>query len=300
MRLDRERGVKVSFFFLRAVSGFLFLQAGGLKLFGWFGGMPPEMPFRLFSEIGLAGVLEFFGGLMILLGLYTRPVAFLLSGEMAVAYWQAHAPRGAWPIENQGEPAVLFCFIFLYLAARGGGEWSWDAYIENKKKEKRMSPPSKEAGNTIDREIRSTRLLEAPRDLVWKVFTQPEHIAKWWGPDGFTNTIHQMDVRTGGAWNFVMHGPDGRDYENKVIFVEVVKPERLVFDHVVHPFHRTVVTFVEEGGKTRLNFGMTFETAELKKKVAKEFGAVEGLVQNLDRLAAYLGEIRNNKEAQDG
>lgn len=135
MSFNRERALQVSYFFLRVVSGLLFLQAGGLKLFGWFGGMPKEMPFHLFSEIGLAGVLEFFGGLMVLLGLYTRPVAFVLSGEMAVAYWQAHAPRGAWPIENQGEPAVLLCFIFLFMSAYGGGEWSLDALIQNKRKE---------------------------------------------------------------------------------------------------------------------------------------------------------------------
>ena len=141
------------------------------------------------------------------------------------------------------------------------------------------------------REISSTRLLDAPRDLVWKVFTEPGHIAKWWGPNGFTNTIHEMDVRTGGAWNLVMHGPDGRDYGNKIIYVEVVKPERLVFDHVSDPFHRTTVTFWEEGGKTRLEFRMVFPTIEVRDRVAKEYGAVEGLAQNLDRLADYLGKM---------
>jgi putative oxidoreductase len=127
-----EKAEQVSYFLLRVVVGLLFLQAGGLKLFGWFGGMPKEYPFHLFSEIGLAAVLEFFGGSMILLGLFTRPVAFLLSGEMAVAYWQAHAPNGAWPVQNHGEPAVLFCFIFLYMAAKGGGNWSLMALLKHR------------------------------------------------------------------------------------------------------------------------------------------------------------------------
>ena len=142
--MSREKAVQISYFLLRVVSGLLFLQAGGLKLFGWFGGMPPEFPFKLFSEIGLAGVLEFFGGSMILLGLFTRPVAFVLSGEMAVAYFQGHFPRGFWPIVNHGEPAVLLCFIFLFMSAYGSGEWSLDALIQ----QRRGNPlPEKEAAH---------------------------------------------------------------------------------------------------------------------------------------------------------
>jgi putative oxidoreductase len=111
---------------LRVVSGLLFLQAGGMKLFGWFGGMPGGAA-PLLSQIGIGGILEVLGGIAIMLGLFTRPVAFILSGEMAVAYWQFHAPGGGWPIQNQGVPAVLFCFIFLFFAAYGAGEWSLDA-----------------------------------------------------------------------------------------------------------------------------------------------------------------------------
>ena len=114
----------------------MFFQAGGMKLFGWFGGLPREMfpagTAPLFSEIGLAGVLEFFGGIAIMLGLLTRPIAFVLSGEMAVAYFQAHQPHGMWPIQNHGEPAVLLCFIFLFFAADGAGEWSIDAVFRRK------------------------------------------------------------------------------------------------------------------------------------------------------------------------
>ena len=88
------------------------------------------------SQIGIGAVLEFFGGLAIMLGLLTRPVAFILSGEMAVAYWQFHAPNGGWPVQNHGELAVLFCFIFLYMAARGGGDWSLDALIQQVRRDR--------------------------------------------------------------------------------------------------------------------------------------------------------------------
>ncbi|RTQ47455.1 DoxX family protein [Hymenobacter gummosus] len=110
---------------LRIVTGFLFLWHGTQKLFGF----PPSDhgPAELMSLMGLAGVLEFGGGLLFLLGLFTRPVAFLLSGTMAVAYFMAHAGQGALPIQNGGEPAVLYCFVFLYYVAAGAGPWSLDA-----------------------------------------------------------------------------------------------------------------------------------------------------------------------------
>jgi len=100
MNMDRAR--HFTFFLLRVVSGLLFLQAGGMKIFDWFGGHPPMM-----SQTWIGGVLEFYGGAAILLGLLTQPVAFMLSGEMAVAYFQFHQPSGFWPIQNHGEPAVL-------------------------------------------------------------------------------------------------------------------------------------------------------------------------------------------------
>ena len=133
--MNRDRAVQITYFLLRVVTGLLFMQAGGMKLFAWFGGIPAAMGGQppLMSQIWIGGVLEFFGGLAIMLGLLTRPVAFILSGEMAVAYWQFHAPGGFWPIQNHGEPAVLFCFIFLYMAAQGGGDWSLDALIRRKR-----------------------------------------------------------------------------------------------------------------------------------------------------------------------
>ena len=129
-----SRAVEFTYLLLRVVSGFLFFQTGGLILFGWFGGMPGQTsPPPLMSQTGVGGLLEFFGGVAIMLGLFTRPVAFVLSGMMAVAYWQFHAPQGGWPVQNQGMPAVLFCFIFLYMAARGAGDWSLDAAIRRRR-----------------------------------------------------------------------------------------------------------------------------------------------------------------------
>jgi putative oxidoreductase len=111
---------------LRIITGFLFLQHGTAKLLG----TPHVAMFdnlQLVSLIGLAGILELVGGLLILIGLFTRPVAFILSGEMAVAYFMAHAPHGLLPILNQGELAVMYCFVFLYFSAAGSGEFSLDA-----------------------------------------------------------------------------------------------------------------------------------------------------------------------------
>jgi len=116
---------------LRIVCGVLFIPLGTMKLFAWPVGMPPNnATASLLSQIGVGGVLELVGGALILVGLCTRPVAFVLSGEMAVAYWQFHAPMGFWPMLNQGQPAILFCFIFLYLSAAGAGPWSIDALRE--------------------------------------------------------------------------------------------------------------------------------------------------------------------------
>ena len=110
---------------LRIVAALLFMEHGGQKLFG----IPPSAQggtVSLLSMAGVSGILEFFGGLLLLLGLFTRPVAFILSGEMAVAYFMVHAPLGFWPLLNDGEKAALYCFVFLYLAVAGGGPWSVD------------------------------------------------------------------------------------------------------------------------------------------------------------------------------
>jgi len=113
---------------LRIIAAFVFIPSGTMKLFGWPMGMPPDGgTATLMSQVGIGGLLEVVGGGLMLVGLFTRPVAFILSGEMAVAYFQFHAPQGFWPMMNGGIPAVLFCFIWLYFSAAGAGPWSLDA-----------------------------------------------------------------------------------------------------------------------------------------------------------------------------
>ena len=128
--MSRERIADAALLLLRVVAGWMFFQSGTIKLFGWWGGMPGGGTVQPVSQIWIGAVLETIGGLAVALGLFTRPVAFVLSGEMAVAYWQFHAPIGFWPMLNQGQPAILFCFIFLYLSAAGAGPWSIDALRE--------------------------------------------------------------------------------------------------------------------------------------------------------------------------
>lgn len=115
---------------MRIVFGLMFMQHGAQKLFAMFGA---EQAVQLMSLRGVAGILEFWGGLLIVLGLFTRPVAFILAGEMAFAYFIAHFPSGWIPIMNRGEPAVLFCFAFLFLAAHGGGSFSLDGLLARRK-----------------------------------------------------------------------------------------------------------------------------------------------------------------------
>jgi uncharacterized protein YndB with AHSA1/START domain len=144
---------------------------------------------------------------------------------------------------------------------------------------------------TSDREIVVTRVYDAPRELVWQAWTDREQVAQWWGPNGFTTTIHEMDLRPGGVWRFIMHGPDGADYNNKVAFIEVLAPERLLYDHGGDEGEvefRVTVTFDDEGGKTRLTMRSVFPSREERDRVIEEFGALEGANQTLERLAAHL------------
>jgi uncharacterized protein YndB with AHSA1/START domain len=145
--------------------------------------------------------------------------------------------------------------------------------------------------DTANRELIISRLLNAQRELVWKVFTEPEHIKNWWGPDGFTNTIFKMDVRPGGVWEFIMHGPDGTDYKNKSTFLEIIKPEKLSFEHIAPNFTATI-TFEKHDNKTLLTWRMLFENAEELTKVVKVFKADEGLKQNITKLEAYLESVK--------
>jgi uncharacterized protein YndB with AHSA1/START domain len=143
-----------------------------------------------------------------------------------------------------------------------------------------------------------TRLVNAPRELVWSVWTDPKHLSQWWGPDGFRTTTSAFDFKAGGVWRFVMHGPDGRDYENRVTFDEIVKPERITYHHGggddVEPVQfRTIVTFDDLGGKTRVTLRGTFPSAEERARVIREYGADKGLAQTLARLGEYVEGLKS-------
>jgi uncharacterized protein YndB with AHSA1/START domain len=155
-----------------------------------------------------------------------------------------------------------------------------------------MTDHKMHASDTADREITTTRIFDAPRDLVFQMWTDSEHIGHWWGPSGFTLTIHEMDVRPGGVWRFIMHGPDGVDYRNKHVYREVVRPERLVLFHESQPNFQMTVNFVSLGDKTQVSVQMLFETAALRDKVIRDVGAVEGLNQTLNRLGERLAAVR--------
>jgi putative oxidoreductase len=131
--MNRPFATDLTYFLLRVMAGLLFCHFGTLILFGWFGGMPGGAKAEFLSQTWIGGVLELGGGLLIALGLFTRPAAFILSGMMAVAYWQFHAPMSVWPAQNNGAAAIIFCFLFLYLSAQGGGAWSLDAVMRRKR-----------------------------------------------------------------------------------------------------------------------------------------------------------------------
>jgi uncharacterized protein YndB with AHSA1/START domain len=158
--------------------------------------------------------------------------------------------------------------------------------------------PAKNNEPTADREIVLTRIFDAPRELVWEAWTNPKHVVNWWGPTGFTDTIHEMDVRPGGVWHHTMHGPDGTDYPNKSVFKEVIKPERLVFSHgggkkggLGAHFEASWTFEALEGGKTKVTARMIFPTAADRNHVVKEYNAIEGGKQTLGRLAEYLTKM---------
>jgi len=145
---------------------------------------------------------------------------------------------------------------------------------------------------TADREIVATRVVDAPREHVFEMFTDRQHVARWWGPKGFTSTIDEMDVRPGGVWRFVMHGPDGTDYKNKIVYDEIARPERLVYTHTGGAQFQATATFTSYGEKTVLAMRMLFGSSRERDRVVKKFGAIEGLSQTLDRLEVYVGESR--------
>jgi uncharacterized protein YndB with AHSA1/START domain len=149
--------------------------------------------------------------------------------------------------------------------------------------------------NTADRELVISRIFNAPLELVFTVWTDPEHLAKWWGPNGFTNTIHKMDVKPGGEFLLTMHGPDGTDYPNKIVYDEVIKNKLLSWSHGSgiddDPSQfKVTVQFSAQDDKTLITMRMVFASKEAKDFVVEKHGAIEGNKQTMDKLEAYLAK----------
>ena len=150
--------------------------------------------------------------------------------------------------------------------------------------------------DTDPRSIIGVREFDAPRELVFSAFTDAKHLAQWWGPNGFTTTTSSFEFRAGGVWRFVMHGPDGRDYQNRITFEEIVPPERIVYRHGggddVEPVRFTqTVLFEDLDGRTRLTWRADFPTAAERDRVVKEYGADQGMVQCMARFDAYVSGV---------
>lgn len=143
---------------------------------------------------------------------------------------------------------------------------------------------------TADREFVHSRAIAAPRERVFRAFADPLHLARWWGPEGFTNTFEIFDFRPGGLWRFVMHGPDGKSYPNESVFLEVDAPARVAFEHLSEGHHFfMVITFEAQGDATLVGWRQVFDTAEHRRRIASFVaGANE---QNLDRLAAEVARM---------
>lgn len=146
-----------------------------------------------------------------------------------------------------------------------------------------------------DREVVVSRMIEGPRRLVFEAFTDVKHLARWWGPHGFTTTTRSFEFRPGGVWEFTMHGPDGTDYPNRIQWREIVPPERIVYlhgerDDDPHAFLSTM-TLVERGSATEITLRAVFKTKEQRDEVVERYGAIEGGKQTLGRLADYVATL---------
>ncbi len=142
--------------------------------------------------------------------------------------------------------------------------------------------------NPLERELRTSRIIPAPREVVYQAFSDPGRLARWWGPNGFTNTFQAFDLRPGGRWRLVMHGPNGADYDNESVFTEVAPPHRVAISHVSPPRFFLTITFEDEGQGTRVGWSQVFETPEECRRIASF--AVEANEQNLDRLTSVVLE----------
>ena len=155
---------------------------------------------------------------------------------------------------------------------------------------------------TSDREIDLSRIIDAPRELVFEAFTEVRHLSRWWGPEGFTTTTRSFEFRVGGAWDFVMHGPDGTDFTDWITWTEIVPPERITLLHGERrddPLaFESVLTFESEseGAATRVRMHTVFPTRELRDEAVEKFHAIEGGRQTLAHLASYVAELGRLRE----
>jgi uncharacterized protein YndB with AHSA1/START domain len=148
---------------------------------------------------------------------------------------------------------------------------------------------------TAEREILICRVINAPRELVFEAFTEVRHVSRWWGPEGFTTTTRAFEFRVGGVWDFVMHGPDGTDYQEWISWTEIVPPERIALRHGESRddpnAFESILTFTADGTATRLEMRTVFPTRRLRDEAVEKYHAIEGGQQTLNNLAAYVTEI---------
>jgi uncharacterized protein YndB with AHSA1/START domain/DNA-binding transcriptional ArsR family regulator len=179
----------------------------------------------------------------------------------------------------------------------GGFERFWnesfdrlDAYVQDLEQARQ-----EEQSATADREIVISRVISAPRELVFEAFTEVRHLSRWWGPEGFTTTTRAFEFRVGGEWDFVMHGPDGTDYQEWISWTEIARPERIALLHGESRgdpnAFESVLTFAPDGAATRIEMRAVFPTKELRDEAAEKYHAIEGGQQTLSNLAAYVTEM---------
>src|SRR3954469_14553537 len=157
---------------------------------------------------------------------------------------------------------------------------------------------------TADREIVISRVISAPRELVFEAFTEVQHLSRWWGPDGFTTTTRAFEFRVGGEWDFVMHGPDGTDYQEWITWREIVPPERIALLHGEYRddpnAFESVLGFEPAGGQTRIVVRTVFPTKELRDEAVEKYHAIEGGEQTLRNPAAYVGRLTRTATTPNG
>jgi uncharacterized protein YndB with AHSA1/START domain len=161
-----------------------------------------------------------------------------------------------------------------------------------------MSATGQETGEesaTDEREIRISRVIEAPRELVFEAFTEVRHLSRWWGPEGFTTTTRSFEFRVGGEWDFVLHGPDGTNYQEWITWTQIAAPERIALLHGEFRgdpnAFESVLTFAREGAATRIEMRTVFPSQELRDEAVEKYHAIEGGRQTLDNLAGYVTEM---------